>query len=419
MIQNELSGTLTPSNDQSVFVYPETARALTAREDGSPCIDRGPNIVMAFTQNQRDEVRDLGDKAGALASQPGMKQQTFICGGFNYQAGGVRSIGYQNEKAPTLITCQLPAVLCAGFKAGNGAKAGSIGHSEEVSPTLAAAPSGMNQVPAVLCIQGNVAGGASKQNGEGVQEEVAYTLNTRDVHAVYDARGNGDGETVGTLTGDHEDRVTDYTAIVMATGQGGGEIMVDKFPTLTCNHEAPLAAVDCRNGTENPDINGTLQAKSTGGQSVNYQNVVRSGRTVRRLTPLECERLQGYPDGWTLIGELVDVVEVVEVDEERGIKTIWKCGIYKYTDGSGKMRLTSDAARYKALGNSIAIPPWSWVLKRLCACYERPATMASLFDGIGGFPLIWERLNGPGTCLWASEIEDFPMAVTKARFGEG
>ena len=280
-------------------------------------------------------------------------------------------------------------MLCAGFKAGNGAKAGSIGYSEEVSPTLAAAPSGMNQVPAVPCIQGNVAGGASKQNGEGVQEEVAYTLNTRDVHAVYDARGNGDGETVGTLTGDHEDRVTDYTAIVMATGQGGGEIMVDKSPTLTCNHEAPLAAVNCRD------------------------------RTVRRLTPLECERLQGYPDGWTLIGELVDVVEVVEVDEERGIKTIWKCGIYKYTDGSGKMRLTSDAARYKALGNSIAIPPWSWVLKRLCACYERPATMASLFDGIGGFPLIWERLNGPGTCLWASEIEDFPMAVTKARFGEG
>ena len=88
LIQNELSGTLTPSNDQSVFVYPEKARALTAREDGSPCIDRGPNNVMAFTQNQRDEVRDLGDKAGALASQPGMKQQTFICGGFNYQAGG-------------------------------------------------------------------------------------------------------------------------------------------------------------------------------------------------------------------------------------------------------------------------------------------------------------------------------------------
>lgn len=112
---------------------------------------------------------------------------------------------------------------------------------------------------------------------------------------------------------------------------------------------------------------------------------------VRRLTPLECERLQGYPDGWTDIGD--------------------------YIDSNGKKRKTSDSARYKALGNSIALPPWKWVLKRLCACYERDATMASLFDGIGGFPLIWEQLNGEGTCLWASEIEEFPMAVTKRRFG--
>ena len=110
---------------------------------------------------------------------------------------------------------------------------------------------------------------------------------------------------------------------------------------------------------------------------------------VRRLTPLECERLQGYPDGWTDIGE--------------------------YIDTNGKKRQTSDAARYKALGNSIALPPWKWVLKRLCACYERDATMASLFDGIGGFPYLWEQINGKGTCLWASEIEEFPIAVTKAR----
>ena len=113
---------------------------------------------------------------------------------------------------------------------------------------------------------------------------------------------------------------------------------------------------------------------------------------VRRLTPLECERLQGYPDGWTDIGE-------------------WK-------DSKGKVHKTSDASRYKALGNSIALPPWKWVLKRICACYERDATMASLFDGIGGFPYLWEQLNGKGTCLWASEIEEFPMAVTKVRIGE-
>ena len=110
---------------------------------------------------------------------------------------------------------------------------------------------------------------------------------------------------------------------------------------------------------------------------------------VRRLTPLECERLQGFPDGWTDIGE--------------------------YTDSKGKKKKSSDSARYKALGNSIALPPWKYVIKRLCSHYERDATMASLFDGIGGFPRLWEQINGKGTAVWASEIEDFPMAVTKVR----
>jgi site-specific DNA-cytosine methylase len=148
-------------------------------------------------------------------------------------------------------------------------------------------------------------------------------------------------------------------------------------------------AVDCRNATES-SVNGALQSNSA--HSLNGNNVVRTRYIVRRLTPLECERLQGYPDGWTDIGE--------------------------YTDSNGKKRQTSDAARYKALGNSISLPNWRWVLKRICACYERDATMASLFDGIGGFPYLWEQLNGKGTCLWASEIEEFPMAVTKVRIGE-
>ena len=133
--------------------------------------------------------------------------------------------------------------------------------------------------------------------------------------------------------------------------------------------------------------NPTIVAKGPSG--VCYAIGKTPRHIVRRLTPLECERLQGYPDGWTDIGE--------------------------YIDTNGKKRQTSDAARYKALGNSIALPPWKWVLKRLCACYERDATMASLFDGIGGFPYLWEQINGKGTCLWASEIEEFPIAVTKAR----
>lgn len=155
--------------------------------------------------------------------------------------------------------------------------------------------------------------------------------------------------------------------------------------------KACTAAVDCRNFTENADVNGTLQAKDSGGSSLNLNNVVRQRLTVRRLTPLEYERLQGYPDGWTDIGE--------------------------WTDSKGKRHKEADSPRYMALGNSIALPVWKWVMKRISAQYERNATLASLFDGIGGFPYIGEQLNGKGSCLWASEIEEFPMAVTKVRIG--
>lgn len=137
------------------------------------------------------------------------------------------------------------------------------------------------------------------------------------------------------------------------------------------------------------DVSYTLNA--TDRPAVCYKN--DDGQMiVRRLTPLEHERLQGFPDGWTDIGE--------------------------YIDNHKRRKSTTDNARYKALGNSIAIPPWLWVLKRL-NYYCKEHTMASLFDGIGGFPLIWERLNGVGSCLWASEIEEFPIAVTKKRFGGG
>lgn len=144
-------------------------------------------------------------------------------------------------------------------------------------------------------------------------------------------------------------------------------------------------------GAAVPDIAHTLKAKANCDFREDSETYPVQNRVVRRLTPLECERLQGFPDHWTDLGE--------------------------WTDSKGKRHKDADSPRYKALGNSIALPPWKWLLKRLCGNYERDATMASLFDGIGGFPLIWEQLNGRGTCLWASEIEEFPIAVTKRRFG--
>ncbi len=120
------------------------------------------------------------------------------------------------------------------------------------------------------------------------------------------------------------------------------------------------------------------------------ENLCVSSSVVRRLTPLECERLQGFPDNWTDIGD--------------------------WTDSKGKKHKgESDAPRYKALGNSIALPFWQYLAEKMCKYIDNPE-MASLFDGIGGFPLVYSRCGCKP--VWASEIEEFPIAVTKIRFGE-
>ena len=176
-------------------------------------------------------------------------------------------------------------------------------------------------------------------------------------------------------------------------GTGGNQIPLTYQMQGFGNYREGDVASSCK---QRDFKDSTEQAKESGGQSLNLNNTVRQNMVVRRLTPLECERLQGFPDGWTDIGDWVKT-------DKRGRKI--------------KVKGSADSPRYKALGNSIALPPWKWLLKRLCGNYERDATMASLFDGIGGFPLIWEQLNGRGTCLWASEIEEFPIAVAKRRFG--
>ena len=129
--------------------------------------------------------------------------------------------------------------------------------------------------------------------------------------------------------------------------------------------------------------------------------MVMKNAVVRRLTPKECERLQGFPDDWTNIGEWVDT--------------------------KGKKHKTSDASRYKALGNSIAVGYannktgfWCWLAERIVNQLKAEGvdepTMASLFDGIGGFPLAFSAYGCKP--VWASEIEEFPIAVTKRHFPE-
>lgn len=216
-----------------------------------------------------------------------------------------------------------------------------------------------------------------------------------------DARGNGDGITSPTMTGDHNSRVTDYTAITLQGDTVAGALLARDYKgpgradSLGRVIAQPVGA-DLYNGTLTGDKAVTLTtATGQGGANTGPSVIEKIVRwIVRRLTPTECERLQGYPDGWTDLGEWVD--------------------------SKGKTHKAADTPRYKALGNSIALPQWYYVLGGISDRLPDNATIGSLFDGIGGFPYVWAQLHAgrKELCVWASEIEEFPIAVTKKWFPE-
>lgn len=352
-------------NTKGVYGHPETGRE--AGERSSERTERGTH------------------ESGA-----GVGQKSVSCLQGNCidraDTAGCNGKGWREDVSYTLNTIDRPAV-CAGFKLGNSEQARSIGYSEELAPTLNAECGGNK--PAIL----------DMRHANDVIRECG------DVVPTLQSRMGTDGNQVpltyqkvaGTLSpGAHAGSYNGqdaYNDMFVVTSEIAPSLRARANDPFRTDMAAYVASVDCRNGTENGDVNGALQAKSNGGTSYNLNNVCRERGIVRRLTPTECERLQGFPDGWTDIGT--------------------------WTDEKGKLhKESSDSARYKALGNSIALPPWKWVLKRLCAQYERDATMGSLFDGIGGFPLIWMQLNGWNSVKWASEIEPFCIAVTKRHFGD-
>lgn len=235
----------------------------------------------------------------------------------------------------------------------------------------------------VFCLQGNGIDRADTAgcNGKGWREDVNYTLNTIDRPAVCAGFKLGNSEQARSIGYAEEQSPT-------LNAECGG----NKPAILDMTHTDAAQLTYRQNGfgdyKESDTASSCKQRDFKDATDLCTQYGI-----IRRLTPLECERLQGFPDGWTDIGA--------------------------WTDENGKLHQeSSDSARYKALGNSIALPPWKWVLKRICAQYERDATLGSLFDGIGGFPLLWTQLNGWNSVKWASEIEPFCIAVTKRHFGD-
>lgn len=375
--------------------------------------------------------------------------------------GGGKGALVQIEKSATLSTLQDQTLFVAeppkaysfDSLASNSMKS-SNPHSGcrevEIAKTLDTSPpdpaknqGGIAIVEPTFCIQGNTIDRADTAgaNGTGVKEDVCYTLNTIDRPAVafaldcrnmtaneelsatlqakdnggqslnyinpvaepliYDARGNGDGITSPTMTGDHNSRVTDYTAITLQGDTVAGALLARDYKgpgradSLGRVIAQPVGA-DLYNGTLTGDKAATLTtATGQGGANTGPSVIEKIIRwIVRRLTPTECERLQGYPDGWTDLGEWVD--------------------------SKGKTHKDADTPRYKALGNSIALPQWYYVLGGISDRLSEDATLGSLFDGIGDFPYVWAQLHAgrKELCVWASEIEEFPIAVTKKWFPE-
>lgn len=326
------------------------------------------------------------DKSGTLGAG---NDQTIFC--MATQQGGAEVRG--DDRAPTLtasagMSGNNQPVVCAGFKLGNSEQARSIGYAEEQSPTLNAECGGNK--PAVVALDMSHACDVIRDCGE-VSPSLQARMGTggNQVPLTYQ-------QTTGTLSpGAHAGSYNGqdaYNDMLVVSSEISPTLRAKANDPYREDMAAYIASVDCRNFREGGETNGALQAKSNGGTSYTLQNTVKTGMIVRRLTPMECERLQGFLDGWTDIGE-------------------WR-------DSKGKLRKPSDSPRYKALGNSIALPFWDFLAKRISAQYLRPVTMGSLFDGIGGFPLVFERHNGKGTARWASEIEEFPIAVTKLHFGE-
>ena len=283
----------------------------------------GPQKQIAFAANQRDEVRDLHDVAGALQAQPGIKQQTFV----------------------------------AGFSAGAGASAGTIGYQEDVAPTLKGSPSG-NCMPSILCI--NDQGGQIMECSENVtgtlraQEHGHQPLVLRPTgpkvyenHGI-DGRYTGPHDVAPTMsarygTGGNNIPLVQQEEVICIAGNaidrqpqnGGNGLGCQENLAYTLTATDRHAVVELYQKTVGALCRG--DEKGIGNQYVSQDKCIinascsETHHLIRRLTPLECERLQGFPDGWT--------------------------------DIPG----ASDSARYKALGNSVAIPCVEFIMSRIAA----------------------------------------------------
>lgn len=424
LVQTEKSGTLGTGNDQTIFT-PTPINLMVATR--CKALGRGTGFGVGEPGDPANTISAAHSHGVFATAIPINDKATRWQGGGESRnhdgSGNGLGIGKEGDPSPTLtagdrhgVMCMNPwdaqsarvydqdgawhslnanenggmardSVLCAGFKLGNSEQARSIGYQEELSPTLNAECGGNK--PAVVALDMTHACDVIRECGEQVPAlQARMGTGGNQVPLTYqDVTGTlSPGAHAGSYNGQDA-----YNDMLVVSSEISPSLRAKENDPYRADMQAYVASVDFRNFRDGGEVNGTLQAKESG-QSLNLNNTVRQNMVVRRLTPMECERLQGFPGGWTDIGE--------------------------WSDEKGKKHKDADSPRYKALGNSIALPFWDWMLRRMARYLPEGATLGSLFDGIAGFPLIWERIHGKGTARWASEIEPFPIAVTKKHFPE-
>jgi len=275
-------GILRRAKERGKELPPQLKAALMAQAGLIPYDGSSFDIQfgMAYHINQRDEGIDLNGVSGALMRTQNMQMQTFV------------------------------TQFAAGFNAGAGASAGSIGYREGISPTLKASASG-NMMPTVLCL--NDQGGSVME----CSEDVTGTLRAQE-HGhqplVFENHG---------IAARYRGPLSVAPTLSARAGTGGNNL------SLVAQTEKP-AAIFTRQRVDvfkDDEIASTESAH----QHKDATDLVCQPKAgpllIRRLTPLECERLQGFPDGWT--------------------------------DLPG----ASDSSRYKSLGNSVAIPCVEYIMR--------------------------------------------------------
>lgn len=291
---SKASHSMMSDNPQSGFYEAETSRTLD-RSGGDPTCNQGGICVVepvAFTQNQRDEVRDLGEKSAALAAEPGMKQQTFVLQG--------NMIGRKDENGP---------------------------------------------------------------QGDGVNEDVCFTLDATDRHAVCAPE-----DVYAMTTGSYMQVAKEVAPTLMARDY--------KDPTTI----APVPHLN--EGVMGTVATGAHPSGFNGQDAFNDRLVIDNPEaqpapvtyTVRRLTPTECARLQGFPDWWCRnlgtedpteeeLAFWADVFEthrkiVTHAKKPKTEKQIRKWLADPYTD----------SAEYRIWGNGICLANAFFVLAGIAWC---------------------------------------------------